>query len=247
MVWEVWDLSRSILSWFYKLLTGKSGYEVISWRVSLLSNTYCISTTSEFSQRNAFLAGFKGPKGHETHSAHNWLCKRKTVKLQWWGGFPLHDCSRVQFQLCTCSSGPQNLDIHTHTRHPPPAGRNTADMWNVVVLKGQREKMLNSTHLLKCGFDTGVSEVFASVTVSVKWNDFYNGYNSSCWTARDERLNWFCPGMWKGLGGGCAWAFLQLIYIPTDIESNNHKTIFIVRTENIIYLCYSGYFTFCYG
>lgn len=62
---ELWDLSRCVLIWFYKFLTGKSGYKLISWHVSLLSDRSHISAERTFCRkeaRNAVLTGFKGPK-----------------------------------------------------------------------------------------------------------------------------------------------------------------------------------------
>lgn len=64
-MWEVWDLSHCILSWVYKLLTGKSGFGLISWRVSPLSDRSHISAENPFftmEDRNAFLTGFRGPE-----------------------------------------------------------------------------------------------------------------------------------------------------------------------------------------
>lgn len=111
---ELWDLSRCVLIWFYKFLTGKSGYKLISWHVSLLSDRSHISAERTFCRkeaRNAVLTGFKGPKVMKL----TWqiidckfqlkLEKEKQSNCSCEEGFSMI-AAEISFQLITCCSGP---------------------------------------------------------------------------------------------------------------------------------------------
>lgn len=80
-----------------------SGRELISWLVPLQFDRSRVSaqrTVLQEGNKKCFSYRFQGPRGHDTYSAHNWLCKtsaqagkRITLWLLWWekGGIPFSD------------------------------------------------------------------------------------------------------------------------------------------------------------
>lgn len=95
-----------------------SGHELISWRVSPPFDRSHSSAESTFftgRKEECFSYRFQGPRGHETHSAHKWLCKasaqarkRKTLKLlRWEGGFPLWLEQSPAFSSLPAALGPR--------------------------------------------------------------------------------------------------------------------------------------------
>lgn len=92
--------------------------DLIFWPVSLQSDRSHIFAGKDGSQEGSqecFSFRFHGPRGHESHTAHNWLFKtsaqvrkRKTVKLVQRGrerGFPSVILRKLSFQIVTSSSG----------------------------------------------------------------------------------------------------------------------------------------------
>lgn len=113
----------------HTLLVLQASHREVGLRVNLLA---CIAVVGQkprtYLQRECFSHRFQGPRGHETHSAHNWLCK---LQLKYEREKKRSNCSGEGFlppwsqDSSVSSSLPAALDqnMNTHTRHPPPTGR----------------------------------------------------------------------------------------------------------------------------
>lgn len=114
----------------HTLLVLQASYREVGLQVNLLACISAVGQKPHICRKDLLEEGseecrsyrFQGPRGHETHSAHNWLCKfqlklekEKQVKLQLRGGlFPPWLRQRLVFSSLPVALD-QDRNTHTHS------------------------------------------------------------------------------------------------------------------------------------
>lgn len=173
----------------------------------------CRKSDFQKGRKELFFHRFQGPRGHETHSAHNWFCELQLKyerEKQIAGGFSSMIAAEFSFQLLTCCGGPEHE--HTHTNQTSSSSRQktqqSCSVWLFLKVKEKR----------KCfGWEIKLTCLNVDLTfICLRWGISKHSVSQASWTFKRS----------------CDWAFT--VYRRPCMDQSPLARWHILRTELVL-------------